>query len=161
MNLSNLLFWRHKRNKKAIISDKDKAKLPPRYHDHFEPVHGGHGQYSQLPTRPTATVIQHEAAGDDGFLMSMLIAEETDSVVDGTLFGGNLFGAIIGEEISESHYHEVSPDYDGGNTGGGGSTGTWDTPSQDTTPSYDPTPSYDNSSSSDSSYSTSDSGLQL
>lgn len=161
----NLLFWRHKRNKKAIIADSCKQKLPARYHEHFEPIEIPKGKQPTFTT--TATVVPHPAAGDDGFLMSMLIAEQTNSVVDGTIFGGNIFGAIIGEEIAESHHHMV--DLGGGDTGGGGAQGTWDTPNQapvyDPTPDYsapDPTsdysPSYDNSSSSDSSsYSSSDS----
>lgn len=71
---------------------------------------------------------QREVAPDDGFLQSMAIGYMTDSTVAGTIGGGNLAGAIIGDMLndSESHNHNHGFDgFDGGSTQGAGATGSW------------------------------------
>lgn len=83
--------------------------------------------------------VVHDDSSD--FLTSMLIAESTGSTFDGALIGGNLAGAIVGAQLSESHHEQayetaIQPVYD--------------------TPSYDPPVSTDSSWSSDSSSPSSD-----
>lgn len=48
-------------------------------------------------------------SGDDGFLQSMLLGYWTDSTIAGTLVGGHLPGAMLGQlmrDSQESHHHE-------------------------------------------------------
>jgi hypothetical protein len=60
---------------------------------------------------------------NDGFLESMLIAYLTDSTMMGTVFGGNITGALIGDMLNDS---DNKVEFGGGEFGGAGAGGSWE-----------------------------------
>lgn len=64
---------------------------------------------------------QREVANDDGFLNSMMMGYMTDSTVLGTLHGGNLLGAMIGDMMNDND----KPTEFGGGSFGGGASGSY------------------------------------
>ncbi len=76
--------------------------------------------------------------GDDGFLESMAIGYLTDSTLIGSIFGGNIAGAAIGDMLNNSDDNKTTEFVGGGGFNGGGSRENWlnsndDTTKQDTT----------------------------
>lgn len=63
---------------------------------------------------------------DSGFIDSLLIGYLTDSTFDGTIMGGNVLGAMIGDTLNDSDQKEGFTDgFGGGEYSGGGASGEW------------------------------------
>lgn len=70
---------------------------------------------------------QREVSQDDGFLTSMALGYMTDSALLGTVLGGNMMGAMLGDMLnSNDEAKQEFQGFGGGNTGGGGADGSWD-----------------------------------
>src|SRR6185503_4891880 len=90
--------------------------------NHAKQTHAPYRASSRSTAYTAPAVTRH--ADDDGFITSMLIAEATDSPMLGTLAGGIVAGAIVGEMMAESSHHD-SFTGSGGESAGGGASSSW------------------------------------
>ena len=70
---------------------------------------------------------EREVSPDDGFLASMAVGYMTDSTLLGTMYGGNMLGAMAGDLLRDDTPTPLEPSvqYGGGEFGGGGAGGSW------------------------------------
>lgn len=69
---------------------------------------------------------QREVVGDDGFLASMALGYMTDSTLMGTMLGGNMMGAVVGDMLNDSDRKSEDNVMSGGSFGGSGAGESWD-----------------------------------
>ena len=62
---------------------------------------------------------------DDSFIESLVIGYFTNSTLEGTLLGGDILGAAIGDALNSTDEFSGG-EYGGGEFGGGGAGGTWE-----------------------------------
>ena len=136
----NLFFWKHK-EKPEVIKQECYDKLPPHRQVNYIPT-------KEQPTHYVDRVDRSASSGDDGFITSAIIGYATNSTMLGTLGGGNLAGAFVGEML---HGDDTQPDpqYGGGTTGGGGASGSFETPDDNSSNDDDKSSNDDNDSSND------------
>ena len=106
---------------------------------------------------PTHQVTNAEEDHDDGdghntsggFLLSMIVAEETGSTLAGAAIGGDLLGAVVGSELSDANNVSNDVTFGGGDFSGGGATEDY-SKSDDTVVADDPVDTTSNDNSFDS-----------
>ena len=91
----NLFFWKHK-EKPEVIKQECYDKLPPHRQVNYIPT-------KEQPTHYVDRVDRSASSGDDGFITSAIIGYATNSTMLGTLGGGNLAGAFVGEMVVLKH----------------------------------------------------------
>ena len=77
---------------------------------------------------PVTHRLDNSREGD--FFVSMLVAEEAGSVAMGALAGGDVLGAVIGEELSSTPVDitpepEAPSEFEGGESGGSGASDSY------------------------------------
>lgn len=78
---------------------------------------------AEYDTRRANLVTQYPDR-DDSFIESLMWGYITDSTIMGSVMGGNIMGAMIGDALNTSD--EIPVEFGGGEGGGAGSGGSWD-----------------------------------